>query len=70
MPQVFDEVPEVGYSYTDELPVSIRRDGGPFEAVGVGFVVRLRRRGTEVERCARPVYLHHPRLSRCRQLLR
>ncbi|MCA9640786.1 MAG: hypothetical protein KC492_08815, partial [Myxococcales bacterium] len=31
MPEVFDELPVVGYSYTDELPASIRRDGGPFE---------------------------------------
>lgn len=44
MPQVFDEVPEVGYSYTDELPVSIRMDGGPFEESRTKLAALARRR--------------------------
>lgn len=44
MPEVFDEVPEVGYSYTDELPVSIRRDGGPFEESRTKLAPVARRR--------------------------
>ena len=44
MPQHFDEVPEVGYSYTDELPVSIRKDGGPFEESRTKLGALARRR--------------------------
>ncbi len=44
MPSVFDEVPEVGYSYTDELPVSIRRDGGPYEESRTKLAPIARRR--------------------------
>ncbi len=31
MAEVFTEVPEVGYSYRDDFPVSILTDGSPFE---------------------------------------
>ena len=44
MPEVFDEIPEVGYSYTDLLPVSIRHDGGPYEESRTKLAPTARRR--------------------------
>lgn len=41
---VFDEVPEAGYSYTDELPVAILLDGGPHEEVRRKLAAVARRR--------------------------